>query len=124
MLLRRQAPERFLVHCAGLRPTQVHPFTHQVLREIGLDTMTLRSKGVDEFLGKVSVNYAIIVCERAAESCPRIYPLAFQTVYWPFEDPAAFEGSQVELLDRFRVVRDQIDARLHDWVAELSTTHP
>lgn len=41
----------------------------------------------------------------------------------PFEKPAAFEGSQAELLDRGRVVRDQIDARLHDWFAELSAIH-
>lgn len=119
VLLRRLAPERFMVHSAGLRPTEVHPLTHQVLRELGLDTTHLRSKGVNEFLGKVTVNYAIIVCEKAAESCPRIYPFALNTLYWPFEDPAGFDGTRGDQLSRFRETRDGIDARLHDWLSEL-----
>ena len=31
---------------------------------------------------------------------------------WPFDDPAALEGTEAERLAKFREVRDQIDARL------------
>lgn len=118
-LLRRRAPEHFDVYSAGLRPSEVHPLTHQVLREIGVDTTSLQSKGTARFLGKVAIRYAIIVCDKAAESCPRLYPFAPQTLYWPFEDPAAREGTKQEQLAKFREVRDLIDARLHEWTIEL-----
>ena len=124
VLLRRLSGERFDVYSAGLRPTEIHPLTHEVLSELGLDTTALRAKGVKQFIGKVTVHYAIIVCEQTAAECPRIYPFALQTLYWPFEDPAAFEGSRSEQLRKFRDVRDQIDARLHAWVAELGAWTP
>jgi arsenate reductase len=38
---------------------------------------------------------------------------------WPFDDPAAIAGSEEERLAGFRTIRDQIRARIADWVAEL-----
>ena len=73
VLLRRLSGERFDVYSAGLRPTEIHPLTHEVLSELGLDTTALRAKGVKQFIGKVTVHYAIIVCEQTAAECPRIY---------------------------------------------------
>lgn len=118
-LLRRRASDRFAVYSAGLEPRDVHPLTHRVLRELGIDTSGLRSKGTDEFLGKARICYAIIVCDKAADSCPRIFPFATHTLYWPFEDPAAIKGSEEERLGKFREVRDEIDSRIQDWVSEL-----
>jgi arsenate reductase len=39
-------------------------------------------------------------------------------MYWPFDDPAAFEGTEEEKLAKFREVRDQIDARPRAWLVE------
>jgi arsenate reductase (thioredoxin) len=36
-------------------------------------------------------------------------------LYWPFEDPAAFEGSEEEKLAKFREVRDQIESKVREW---------
>lgn len=118
-LLRRRAGDRFEVLSAGLSPREIHPLTIRVLEEIGLDTGALRAKGIDEFLGKVAINHAVVVCEKAQASCPRLYPFAMQTLYWPFEDPAAFEGSEDARLRKFREVRDQIDGRIGNWLATL-----
>lgn len=54
-----------------------------------------------------------------AAQCPRLYPFAQQVVYWPFEDPAAFEASLAEQLETFREVREQIEERLVAWLKEL-----
>lgn len=116
VLLRELAGDRFEVHSAGLSPAEVHPLTHEVLRERGFDTGGLRAKGLSEFMGKASFRFAIIVCDRAAEACPRIFPFALQTLVWPFEDPAAFQGSPRAQLVKFRQVRDQIEARLRQWL--------
>jgi arsenate reductase len=59
------------------------------------------------------------VCENANRSCSRIYPFATRTLYWPFEDPAAFEGTEVERLGKFREVRDQITARIDEWLSDV-----
>jgi arsenate reductase len=39
-----------------------------------------------------------------------------ERLLWPFEDPAAFEGTEEERLAKFRQVRDAIDARVREWV--------
>jgi arsenate reductase len=118
-ILRDRAGDRFEVASAGLEPTgQVHPITIQVLNEAGISTRGLRSKESTEFLGKVSVRIAVIVCERANQSCPRIYPFATETLYWPFEDPAAAEDPQA--IETFRTIRDQIAAKIDAWLKELA----
>ena len=40
-------------------------------------------------------------------------------MHWSFEDPAKFEGSEEEKLTKFREVRDQIQARIREWLASL-----
>jgi arsenate reductase len=119
VLLRHAAGERFDVLSAGHSPTEVHPLTRQVLADIGLDSSGLHAKGLDLFLAKVSIAYAIIVCDRAEDDCPRLYPFALQTLYWPFDDPTQAEGSMAERLHAFRTVRDQIQRRIEQWLDAL-----
>ena len=119
VLLRTRAGARFDVYSAGLKPTEVHPLTHRVLQETGLDTSALHAKGVERFLGKVTVNHAIIVSARDSTSSPHIYPFALETQYWPVEDPTVSSGPDVEPIAVFQRVRDDIDARLRAWIASL-----
>jgi arsenate reductase len=117
-LLRRHAGDQFEACSAGLRPKdEVHPLTLRVLEESGIDTTGLHPKGVEFFMRKVSIHHAVIVCENVQEHCPRICPFALQTHYWPFDDPAGFEGPEDERLERFRKVRDQIEEKLFEWLA-------
>ncbi|MCC7172736.1 MAG: arsenate reductase ArsC [Planctomycetes bacterium] len=116
VILKELAGNRFEVRSAGLAPKDVHPLTHEVLRERGFDTTELRSKALADFMGNESFRFAIIVCDRAAEVCPRIFPFALQTLVWPFEDPALVEGPHRAQLMKFRQVRDQIEARLREWL--------
>lgn len=118
-ILRARAGDRFEVASAGLEPRPVNPLTIRVIEEMDLPTNDLQSKHASEFLGKAAVRYAIIVCERANESCPRIFPFAGYTLYWPFEDPASFEGPPKERLEKFRQVRDEIAARIDQWLDDL-----
>ncbi len=116
-LLRHMAGERYDVHSAGTEPKAVHPLTHRVMAELGIDTSGQSSKDLREYLGRVSIHTAIVVCENAQKQCPRIYPFALQTLYWPFDDPAAVPASEPERqLAEFRHVRDAIAARLRQWL--------
>ena len=118
-LLRHKAGERYEACSAGLAPSEVHPFTLRVLAERGIDTSRLYAKPVADFLGKATVRHAIVVCERAQENCPRVFPFATNNLYWPFDDPAAWEGGEPEVLAKFREVRDQIEQRIDKWLETI-----
>lgn len=117
-LLRKYAGDHFEVYSAGLEPKGLNPYTVKVLEEIGVDTSQHYSKTLDTFMGKVHFGYLITVCSNAEENCP-IFPGMGKRMHWPFEDPAAFVGSEEETLQKFREVRDQIDARVREWLKEM-----
>ncbi len=116
-LLRHHAPERFEAHSAGLEHAQVRPETIAVLEEAGISTDGLRSKGVDEYLGSMHFQWLVTVCSDAEENCPRIWPGVSHREHWPIDDPALVKG--VGRLDAFRAARDDIDARIREWVARV-----
>ncbi len=113
--LRQYAGDRFEVFSAGLEPSFINPLTIQVMEEKDVNMTGHYSKGLDQFLGKVHFAYLITVCSRADEKCP-IFPGMGQRLHWPFEDPAAFQGSPEERLAKFRQVRDEIEAKIKDFV--------
>jgi arsenate reductase len=117
-LLRKYAGHRFEAMSAGLEPTDVHPLTRQVLEELGVDHDSLRAKGTREFLGRTSVRYAIIVCQRVEAGCPQVFPFAVRTLHWRFDDPTEPQGSAELQLAKFRRVRDEIDARIKAWLRD------
>jgi arsenate reductase len=117
-LLRKHASDRFEVYSAGLEPKSIHPFTEQVMQEIGVSLGGQYSKDVREYMGKLHFGYLITVCANAEERCPTTFPGVGQRLHWAFDDPAAVEGSDKDKLAKFREVRDQIDRRIRVWLAE------
>jgi arsenate reductase (thioredoxin) len=115
--LQKYGGDRFDVSSAGLEPSIVNPLTVQVLAQAGIDWSAAKSKGLDEFLGKVHFGYVITVCSRAEERCP-IFPFVGQRLHWPFDDPAAVEGTEEEKLAAFIRVRDEIESKVKDWLVE------
>jgi arsenate reductase len=113
--MRKFAGDRYEVFSAGLHPGFINPLTIQVMEERGMDMSGHYSKGLEQFLGKVHFAYLITVCSRADEECP-IFPGMGQRLHWPFEDPAAFQGSPEEKLAKFRQVRDEIEAKVKEFV--------
>ncbi|MGA9627967.1 MAG: arsenate reductase ArsC [Bryobacteraceae bacterium] len=109
-LLRHEAGDRFEVFSAGTKPTQVRPEAIEAMAEIGIDISTHRSKSVDEFVGQ-PLDYVITVCSDANETCP-VFPGATRRLHWPFDDPAAVEGSDAARQAAFRRIRGQIQGRI------------
>jgi arsenate reductase len=118
-LLQRHAGERFEVASAGLEPREVTALTRQVLEEVGIEATRLRPKRIKEFLARVPVQYAIILTQAAKVSAPRLYPFAGKTLRWPCADPLEIDDATGDRLEAFRQLRDQIDAHIRSWVAEV-----
>ena len=115
--LRKYGGDAFEAYSAGLEPKGLNPLTVRVMQEVGLDVSGQKSKGVGEYLGKVLFQYLITVCDDAEKNCPSTLPGISKREHWSFEDPAAFEGADEAKLAKFREIRDQIEARIKEWVA-------
>ena len=104
-LLRHDSGDRFEVFSAGTRPGIVRPEAIEVMRELGIDLTTHRSKHVDEFAGQ-AFDVVMTVCDNAKENCP-FFP-ASTMLHHTFDDPAALQANEAERLALFRRVRDEI----------------
>jgi arsenate reductase len=117
--LRKHAGDRFEAYSAGLEPKGMNPLTVQVMEEAGIDVSSQRSKGINEYLGKVLFQYLITVCDDAEKNCPTVWPGVNVRLHWSFEDPAKFEGTDEQKLDKFRQVRDLIEQKIVAWLESI-----
>ncbi|MBI5943132.1 MAG: arsenate reductase ArsC [Chloroflexi bacterium] len=119
-LLRALAGEQFEVFSAGTEPKgSILPEVKEVMREIGIDISSQRSKSVMEYMGRVNFGYVITVCADAEENCPAVFLNMGTHEHWPFDDPAKFDEEQ--RIESTRRVRDQIEQRLRLWLTQQGT---
>jgi arsenate reductase len=114
-LLRARAGDRFEAFSAGNEATEVRPLAIAAMAEIGIDISGQYSKTTADLDGQ-RFDYVITVCDDAKEACP-YYANAAHQVHWGFDDPAAANGSEGERLAVFRRVRDEIAARIGEFVS-------
>lgn len=114
--LKKYAGDEFEAFSAGLEPKGIHPYTIEVMEEIGLGLEGHRAKSYSEYMGKKHFAYLITVCAEAEKRCPKAFPGVGQRIHWPFDDPAAEEGNEEQKLQKFRQVRDQINHRIKEWL--------
>ena len=106
-ILRAAAGDLIEVASAGSKPAgYVHPKSIEVMKEIGINISGHHSKHMNEFLDR-PVDTVITVCGNADQACP-MFPGQLHRYHWGFDDPAHATGSEEEVLNEFRRVRDQI----------------
>jgi arsenate reductase len=98
--------DRYEAFSGGTEVTRVHPEAIMVMKEIGIDISHNRSKLVDEFFGK-GIGTVVTVCDSAQGACP-FFPGAKEVLHQSFPDPASFTGTDEEIRNSFRRVRDEI----------------
>ena len=116
-LINQRLSEEWLAFSAGTEPAgYVHPLAILALAEVGIK-FDGESKHIDDLPVK-EFDSVITVCEDAAEKCP-IWLGQGVRVHIGFPDPAKAEGTEEEVLQIFRDVRDDIERRvlgyLFDW---------
>jgi len=79
------------------------------LKHLGGDDFEVFSAGIEAH-GK-NPRAITVMCSHADAHCP-VFSIKGKREHWPFEDPAKVQGSEEEIMDEFRKVRDQIRARI------------
>jgi arsenate reductase len=114
-ILNKIGTGKFQAYSAGSQPKgRVHPETIKLLDSLGFDTSRFRSKSWGEFAkpGALPLDFVFTVCDNAAgETCP-VWPGQPMTAHWGIPDPAAVQGSDVEIAlafkDAFRMLSQRI----------------
>ncbi len=110
--------DQFEVHSAGTAPaSRVHPRAIAVMNELGIEIGHSLPKSVDRFLGE-SFDYVITVCDYAKEACPVFSGKVRHRLHIGFDDPVGSRGTEAEVMDEFRRVRDEIRERFQQFAAE------
>jgi arsenate reductase len=119
--LRMYGGPEFEVESAGLEPGKLNPFVVRALSEDGIDISGKTTQGVFElYKAGRRYDYVITVCSReAADRCP-IFPGITQRLHWPFPDPAAFTGTDEEIMARVREVRDEIREKVTEFALQTA----
>ena len=103
---------------AGTKPAgYVHPKALAALSEIGIQHQG-RSKLADEFRG-TDFDIVVTVCDSAAEECP-IWLGKGRRTHHSFPDPAEAEGTDEEVMNVFRTVRDEIETEIIQLLKQYS----
>ncbi len=116
-LLRKQAGELFEIESAGMEPGELNPYVIEILKEEGIDISGKETKSAFDLLkeGK-RFHYVITVCdETSAEKCP-IFPGAGKRMHWSFPDPSKLEGTEEEIMEKIRNIKDRIRFSIEQFI--------
>lgn len=116
--LNHLAGDKFEAESAGLTPGQLNPVVVAVMKEQGLDLSENQTNSVFDFFkaGK-TYDFVVTVCEQsAAQRCP-LFPGKVQRLHWSFANPSEFAGTEAEIHDQVRIVRDQIKKAVEEFIA-------
>jgi arsenite methyltransferase len=120
---RSQMAEGFLRHLhpeleifsAGTNPaTRISSRAVAVMQEIGIDIHMQVPENVTKYTGQ-NFDYVITVCDNAKETCPVFTGNVKHRLHMGFEDPYHATGSEEEILNVYRKVRDQIVKEFADF---------
>ncbi len=113
--------ENVKAESAGLEEGKLNPVAVEAMKEVGIDISGNKTNTVAEMIssGK-QYDFVITVCDvTSGERCPIFPGSAYKRLHWSFDDPSSFEGTLEQKLERTRVVRDQIKARIEEFAGEL-----
>ena len=108
----------FVAESAGIEPGKMNPYVVKAMKELGFDFSNRTTKSTQEMLDRgTRFDYVITVCDAASgERCPYL-PGTTARLHWEFKDPSQFRGSETEILQQVRLIRDEISRQIQSWLA-------
>ena len=114
--LRHYANEKAEIYSAGVETHGVNPKAIAIMQEDGMDISSHTSNHIDEYRD-IDFDYVITVCDHAKEHCPYV-PARVKKFHYNFTDPAKATGTDEEIYEQFRQVRNQIKEYCERFVIE------
>lgn len=115
---RQLAPQDWQIASAGIEQHGLNPLAVKVMAERGVDISHQQSKLIDPDYLQHS-DLVVTLCGDARDKCPMTPPTVAKQ-HWPLRDPAQATGSEEDVLDVFRQVRDEIEDRVKRLIATLN----
>jgi arsenate reductase len=113
--LRYFANTKAEIYSAGIETHGVNPKAISTMHEDGVDITKHTSNNVAEY-AHIDFDFVITVCDHAQERCP-FFPGKAQRLHHNFPDPAKASGTDKEVMEQFRQVRQQIKDYCQKFVA-------
>ena len=104
------------VYSAGIETHGVNPRAIAIMTEDGIDISKQTSNNISEYRN-IDFDYVITVCDNVKEQCP-VFPSSAKQFHHNFADPAKATGTEEEIVQQFRKVRDEIKDYCRKFIAE------
>lgn len=112
--LNAESGGRFAGTSASTASPDLNPLAIEVMREVGIDISTEKSKTVREVF-KERFSYVVGICNKARERCP-VFPFTYKLIQWSVDDPLAISAPREEQIRTFRTIRDQIRENVQEFL--------
>ena len=118
--LRLFAGDKAEIFSAGVETHGVNPRAIQIMKDDNVDISRHTSNNVSEYRD-VDFDYVITVCDSAKERCP-VFPSTAKQFHYNFPDPAKATGTEEQIMEQFRNVREMIKEYCRQFVKQHVTT--
>jgi arsenate reductase (thioredoxin) len=116
--LRSLTGDRFDVVSVGVERSASSPLASEVMKEAGIDISAQKTKSVAQSL-KEPFGHVITICDTSKERSP-IFPFALGVLHWNIADPNTEGGLLDQKKEVFRRVRDEIQDKVKQFVADTA----
>jgi arsenate reductase len=103
------------VYSAGVVTHGVNPRAIQIMKEDDIDISKHTSNNVNEYRN-IDFDFVITVCDNAKERCP-YFPSNAKKFHHNFPDPAKASGTEEQIMQQFRTVRNMIKNYSREFVS-------
>jgi len=110
------AGDKAAIYSAGIETHGVNPRAIETMKEDGIDISNHTSNHIDEYRN-INFDFVITVCDNAKERCP-FFPTTAKKFHQNFSDPAKSRGTEEEIKEQFRQVRQQIKEYCEKFIAD------
>ena len=114
--LRHYAGNKAIIYSAGIETHGVNPGAIATMKEDGIDISHHTSNNMEEYRN-IDFDFVITVCDNAKERCP-FFPSNAQKFHHNFPDPAKATGTEEEILQEFRKIRQLIKNYCQQFIAD------
>lgn len=113
---------QFEAESAGIEPGTLNPHVVAAMAETGIDIGGKQTKAASDLVQEGKRYDAVItVCDAASsQKCP-VFPGRTKRIAWSFTDPSAFTGTQEQIMEQIRQVRDAIRRKIDSFIEEAGT---